>query len=207
MEITLQEISNLFSATDQDKNGTLSRDEICAIMTQIKNGIVPSNDELTSCFSIMDKNGDGVINEAEFTEAMVHWLGLTPSAPNQGNKKRSLEMSPDAVGRRKQAVLDMAGFFKHFSPVTDFNNQQNLILSRQRPPSIISVTHILREYPTLSNNEKADIHKKIMSIINEGRVAIANELYSLDWNTVVIGATKVHDLLAIMEVFHSADER
>jgi hypothetical protein len=202
-DATLQEISNLFDAADRDKNNTLSREEVASIMTQIKKGVRPSDDELAMCMKIMDKNNDGVINKEEFTTALCHWMGLSSPV---GRKARAHSLtSPVAPVTRKKAIDEMANFFRQFSPVADYGVQQQLILSRERPELNVSV--IRYEFPVLPNERKVEVHKHLLALVAAGRPSILAELYSLDWNVVLLGVRKVKDLLSIVEVFHNEDEK
>lgn len=202
IQLTLQEISNLFHIADQDKNGSLSRDEIAAIITQVKS-TPPTQEELNMCMSQMDKNGDGVVNEAEFIEVMSNWLGMVPPSP--GQKKRGLENSPEMGGNRKHALSEMANFFRQFSPIVDFNTQQSKILSRQHQS--FNRGEIRRDFVILTNEKKAEEHKKIVDIMTAGRQPIIDNLYSMDWMVVLHGVDKVHTLLSVVEIFSSSQEK
>lgn len=207
MDITLQEIHNLFRAADQDKNGYLSHDEIKAIMTQIKNGIPPNPDEVARCLHQMDTDGDGVVNEDEFVSSMAAWLGLNRNQDSfeVSKKKRSPDNSPDAPTTRKQAISEMTNFFRQFSPISDFSQQQSAILNRKSTE--INIEFIRREYPVLSNEEKAIIHSNVTALLLGGRKTILEELFSIDWNVVFSAVVKVYELLYVVEAFNTSQER
>lgn len=198
-ETSLQAIANLFELADRDHNGNLSRDEVAGVMRQIKKGVAPSEEEVNMCMSRMDKNSDGVITREEFTSAMANWLGLEPEV----SQKTDIG-SPSAQNRRR-AVSDLAKFFKQFDTVTDFSKQQEVILQRERPE--LDQAALLHEYPVLSKEEKLEFHRKVASIVSSGKTCLLAELHSHDWNIVLHAASKVRDILSVVDVFHDADER
>ena len=51
------------------------------------------------------------------------------------------------------------------------------------------------------------MHKHLLALVAAGRPSILAELFSLDWNVVLLGVRKVKDLLSVVEVFHNEDEK
>lgn len=203
--ITIEEIANLFYAADQDNNGSLSFDEIAIIMTTIKGGIRPSDDEIRRCMNAMDSNGDGSISEQEFLQAMISWLGIINNNSNN-NKKRSLDTphgSPTL--NRKKTVSDMTNFFRQFSPIPDFQEEQRRILLQESKG--INLTSIHREYQYFTSEEKSVKYEIIKRILIDGRDIILQEINSYDWNIVLNGVLKVQSILSIVELFSTPEER
>mmetsp|Transcript_21462 Transcript_21462/g.31124 ORF Transcript_21462/g.31124 Transcript_21462/m.31124 type:complete len:1202 (+) Transcript_21462:54-3659(+) len=201
-EHTVEEISNLFKVADSDKDGRLSMSEVSDIMTKINSNTRPSNVELLSCMNMMDFNGDGMISEEEFLDTMLKWLGMVHRSPDTVGMKRH-NISP--TYSRKKVLTEMANFFRQFSPIPDFNEKQRRILSRQH--GYVDMIAIHREYPSLSTDEKAATHEEIKGILLEGSQRLLDELYSLDWKTVMQGVCKVRTILSIVQLCHTSDEK
>jgi hypothetical protein len=204
MEYTVEEIANLFHAVDQDKNGKLSFEEVADVMTQLKGGTRPIDEEIKLCMRSMDTNGDGVISEEEFLQAMLSWLELQGSTKKKGIKRSVEPESPETFDRKK-TLTDMANFFRQFSTIPDFHEEQRRILSQARKRA--DMTGVQREYPSLSSEEQALTLQAIQGVLSEGREVLVREMFSLDWNIVLVGLNKIALLLSIVEVFPTADQR
>jgi hypothetical protein len=206
VSITVEEIANLFSLADQDHNGKLSFEEIASIMTTIK-GTRPADHEIQQCMRTMDSDGDGVINEQEFLHAMTSWLEIVnknTQATNSNPKKRSHDTSPLPV-HRKKTISDMTNFFRQFSAIPNFEEEQRRILIRDH--NSVNLTSIHREYLAFSPEDKLQRYELIKQILADGREVIVQEINSFDWSVVLSGINKVQTLLAIVELFPTPEER
>jgi hypothetical protein len=202
-DATVQEISNLFDIADRDRSDSLSREEVAAIMTQIKKGIRPSDDELQLCVVLMDKNNDGIISREEFIEALGHWLEVDVKALAPTVRSKSVRSL--GFADRQSTLNEMANFFRQFTPVKDYALQQKMILSRE--PDEHSSAAVTHEFPEMTKEMKAELHARLQDLIALGRLPIMAELHSLDWNVVLDGVNKVKELLSVAEVFHQPYEK
>lgn len=201
---TIEEIANLFYAADQDHSGNLSYDEIATIMTTIKGGNRPSDEEIRRCMNVMDSNGDGIISEQEFLQAMISWLGIVNNSNSK--KKRTLDIGHGSPTlNKKKTISDMTNFFRQFSPIPDFQEEQRRILSKENKG--INLASIHREYQNFTAEEKSVKHEIIKRILADGREIILQEINSYDWNVVLNGITKVQSILSIVELFSTPEER
>ena len=206
--LTIEEIANLFNVTDEDHNGTLSFNEIATIMTTIK-GERPTNEEIKRCFNQLDSNHDGVISEEEFLYAMTSWLEIVnqkSSSSQSGSKKRSNDSGPGSPNfNRKKTLTDMTNFFRQFSPIPDFQEEQRRILSQEN--RVFNLSSIHYEYQSFTVEEKSIKYEIIKRILSDGRDIILQEINSFDWNIVLNGVLKVQTILSIVELFSTSKER
>ena len=76
------ELQNHFRACDADHSGKIDKNELRAVMKQLNANQDVSDSMLETIYNVMDKNGDGFIDEEEFVEAL---RGFKHGAP--GGKK------------------------------------------------------------------------------------------------------------------------
>jgi Ca2+-binding EF-hand superfamily protein len=76
---TIAYLRSIFRSVDKDASGTLSKDEIATVMTQLRKGKRPPQDEIDKCFKDMDMDGNGNIDENEFIGTIIKWLSLSNS--------------------------------------------------------------------------------------------------------------------------------
>lgn len=232
-DFTLEEIVNLFCLADVDHSGTLTRDEITVIMTQLKDGNRPHDEEINNCMRIMDTNGDGVISKEEFIYTMITWLGIVDKTTGKQTKYSTnhevgrvtggggggggggdSQSANDCNGtssnnfNRKKTIQDMANFFLQFSPIKDYHEEQKKILSRRRHyTSDFDMIAVHREYSLYSPEQKVKMYDIVKAIMLEGRDVILHEIYSMDWSVVLQGIMKVKAILSIVELFPTSDEK
>jgi hypothetical protein len=197
---TREEILNLFQIADQDKNGKLSREEVGAIMTHLNKGVKPSIQEINTCVSAMDSNGDGVVSESEFLQAMMNWLQIV----NQSSLSLLSPPSSPGLSRRK-TVSDLMNFFQQFAPIPNYQEEQKRILTRRKDSS--DMNSISREYAKYTAEEKAAAYELIKRILFDGKELLIRELYSLDWDIVISAVQKVCALISIVELFPTPSSR
>eukprot|EP00899_Mesostigma_viride_P029738 jgi/Mesvir1/994/Mv17534-RA.1 len=73
-----QATAMLFDAFDRDRNGTLERSEVAALVTALAmdspTGVCPLEEEVATWLSEFDTNKDGLIDKTEFSIGMVKWV-------------------------------------------------------------------------------------------------------------------------------------
>ncbi|KAL2476399.1 sodium/calcium exchanger family protein/calcium-binding EF hand family protein [Abeliophyllum distichum] len=81
-------IKRLFKDIDQDKDDTVSYDELRDLMNNIKRGILPFDVDAAASkiMEELDKSGDRVIDEEEFVTGLSKWLNTTYN-PTRGSEK------------------------------------------------------------------------------------------------------------------------
>ena len=68
-----ERLANAFNTFDTDGSGTLSKDEIKAILTRPGTGSTMSDEDAEAFIGMFDSNGDGVLNLQEF---LGSWLAI-----------------------------------------------------------------------------------------------------------------------------------
>jgi hypothetical protein len=208
--IPIEEISNLFHAADADRNGILSYDELANIMTAISSGNRPPDHIIQQCYETMDINKNGEIDEQEFINVILNWLNKQSEAQQTHNKKRNngqiMESLSPNLGQRKKIMTNITNFFRQFTPISNYEEEQKRIL-RNNPLSNLNLLTIHREYPQLPSQEKLEKYEMIKSILQNGREVLIQEINSFDWNVVVNGIQKVQFILSIVELFSTPEER
>lgn len=76
-------ITQLFMLADKDGNGTISKEEMTAVLTQLGSF---SDESLDKMFAAFDKNGDGVLQLGEFTSWLFAEGPYAPSIDGSVNK-------------------------------------------------------------------------------------------------------------------------
>ena len=82
------ELQKLFQACDPDHSGRIDKEELRAVMKQLNGNQDVGDGMLETIYNIMDKNGDGFIDEGEFVEAL---RVFTQGAPGSKKAKSSFQ--------------------------------------------------------------------------------------------------------------------
>ena len=202
-DLVKDDIVNFFRISDANKDGCLSREEVAMIMGQVK-GSPPTAREVDKCFNALDIDKNGSVSEDEFCQVIMTWLHEVTDPHRKKRSSDEVIESPSLLSRKK-SVSEIANFFRQFSPVDNFQEEQIIILTRSRTDT--DMKFLQKEFETFPPDVKSERHKAIRSLIETSRNDIMKAVMSLDWSTVVRGVELVHQLLSVVELFHSSQDR
>ena len=210
----LKTIKELFLKADVDKNGSINRQELAMIMSMLMQDNEPSQQDIDKVFSSIDTDKSGSIDLDEFSTVLLEWVRISKDSgiPTSPLAQTPLD-NPRAEGNnlnRRKIQSEIKNFFHQFEvKSTDPRQSLQKILSKNSK-SFLSLKNIRRGIRTYTNDEKSEIHTRILNIIQNGSNALNNIIVLLNSNInddIYNGLLNVHELLLVNEVFTTNSER
>jgi Ca2+-binding EF-hand superfamily protein len=225
-----EEVTIFFDAIDKDGDGALSMSDIATVLDQLRGdanetyrlmAVTPEQrqEQCMKCMGALDRDGDGFVSRAEFTDTVTRWLQLEEgddppqsqsnatmlSSGISGGISNQLPSSPVAVSRRR-IQAEIAAYFKQFARPPDAQALRRRVLSRpnRTTANIFSISH---DFPVMNEANRVQAVDEAWAVLSEGRAALLASLYAFDWGVLVGAAIKVGNLLRLIEAFPDPVDR
>jgi len=129
-EEQIAEIKKVFAVFDKDGDASISATELGAVITNLAQGVKPSDQELQALMKKMDSNNDGVIGWDEFLQAIAVWLkeedetkddSSSSSSSSSKSRKRKEPPAGGPTQARAKIHKQISSFFLQFKRQTNFD--------------------------------------------------------------------------------------
>ena len=196
-----QELQQLFRACDPDHSGKIDKNELRAVMRQLNSNQEVSDTMLETIYNVMDKNGDGFIDEGEFVDALKVF-----KHGEKGSKKFK---------------SNFEDFFFQFIQANTIEEELGRIQVRVQDGCDTTIDCVRFNSHTVFKSKMAEarqtdvgmymkvLYQNVITQLNipEFFPKLANQLHSKNEADVVNALVMVQDLLYLPEAFVTQRER
>jgi len=194
----IEQIRDMFILIDADKSGTLEKDEIIKLMSQLSQNNV-SQEDSAKILEKMDKNKDGVVEWSEFLVAMYEWLDSLGALKELENM--------NLLSGRKKLHFNLANFFLQFNHDKNFGGFETIFSEQNqdledRPDS----WNFTGKISYFNNNEKWEFYQANQKLL-DGFSTIAERINSDNYDTALSAVQDIVKLLSVVSVFKTPNER